>query len=206
MFVTFEGIDGSSKTTQAALLSKWLETKGVPHVLTKEPGAPSVKECQKIREIILNPNNSMSAKTEFLLYLADRSEHVEKCIRPAIENKKWVISDRYVDSTKVYQGIGRGLGIDKIADMISFASCDIMPDITFIMDIAVDIGLTRAKRSNIEFKGGDRIERESINFHNKLRQGFLDIAKTHERYKVLDAIKSIEVLHEEVMQVLQQFV
>lgn len=206
MFVTFEGVEGSSKTTQAKLLSEWLKSLNVSHILTKEPGTPAVKECQKIRELILNPESKISSRTEFFLYLADRSEHVEQCILPAITNSQWVICDRYVDSTKVYQGIGRGLGIDKIEDMINFASRNIMPDITFIMDVPVEMGLGRARSSNTEFEGGDRMEREAEEFHNKLRQGFLEISSTHERYIVLDARKSIEELHGEIKQVLQNFV
>jgi len=206
MFVTFEGIEGSSKTTQAKLLSEWLTSLSISHILTKEPGTPAVKECQKIRELILNPESKISSRTEFFLYLADRSEHVEQCILPAIANSQWVICDRYVDSTKVYQGIGRGLGVDKIADMITFASRNIMPDITFIMDVPVEMGLGRARSSNTEFAGGDRMEREAEEFHNKLRQGFLEIAGTHERYVVLDARKSIEELHGEIRQVLHKFV
>lgn len=206
MFITFEGVEGSSKTTQAKLLSSWLTDKNIAHVLTKEPGTAAIKECQKIRELILNPESNISSRTEFFLYLADRSEHVEKCILPALNNQQWVVCDRYVDSTKVYQGIGRGLGIDKISDMISFASLNIMPDLTFIMDVPVEMGLTRARRSNKEFAGGDRMEREAQEFHDKLRQGFLEISKTHDRYVVLDARKTVEELHEEIKQVLHKFV
>ena len=202
MFVTFEGVEGSSKSTQASLISKWFNTLDVDHILTKEPGTPMVGTCKKIRELILNPQNDISRRTEFFLYLADRAEHVEKCIEPALRNGKWVISDRYFDSTRVYQGIGRGLGIEAISPMVEYATRNIMPDITFIMDVPVEIGLRRAMNSNKEFEGGDRMERESIDFHNSLREGFLQIAKTHDRYIVMDAGKSIEQLHEEVKSIL----
>ena len=206
MFLTFEGIEGSSKTTQAGLLSQWLKGKGVPHLLTKEPGTVISKECQQIRELILNPDNHIAARTEFFLYLADRAQHVEKIIRPALGQKLWVISDRYVDSTRVYQGIGRELGLDIVNPMIEYASHGFMPDITFIMDVPADIGVGRARRSNTEFIGGDRMEREHMGFHNKLRDGFLELSRSHDRYIVLDATKSIEDLHMEVVDILGRFV
>jgi dTMP kinase len=206
MFITFEGVEGSSKTTQAVLLAEWLKSINVSCVLTKEPGTPMVESCKKIRELILNPATEISPRTEFFLYLADRAEHVEKCIEPALRNGMWVISDRYFDSTRVYQGVGRGLGMQTISPMIQYATRDIMPDITFIMDVPVEIGLRRAMSSNKEFAGGDRIERESIDFHNSLREGFLEVSRTHDRYIVLDARKSIEDLHMEVKEILSQYI
>ena len=200
MLITVDGADGVGKSTQAKLLSEWFKSKNISHVLTKEPGG-ATKECQKIRELLLNPENNISPRAEFFLYLADRAEHVEKCIIPALNKKQWVISDRYIDSTKVYQGIGRGLGIGNIEEMIKFASFGVEPDLTFIMDADTESVLSRAKKSNVEFKGGDRMERENFDFHNKLRFGFLELAKTHERYRVLDATKSIEEIHEQVRQV-----
>lgn len=205
MFITFEGIEGSSKTTQAGLLSSWLKGKGVNHVLTKEPGTVISKECQQIRELILNPKNNIAPRTEFFLYLADRAQHVEKCIMPALKQNVWVVSDRYVDSTKVYQGIGRDLGIEKITPMIEYASHGLMPDMTFIMDLPAEIGVNRARRSNTEFEGGDRMEREHISFHNKLRTGFLELSGTHDRYIVMDATKTIEELHREVIEIVGRF-
>jgi dTMP kinase len=206
MFITIEGVDGSGKTTQAALLSKWLNDLNIINILTKEPGTPRVESCKKIRELILNPATEISHRAEFFLYLADRSEHVEKCIEPALRKGEWVISDRYFDSTRIYQGVGRGLGIETISPMISYATRDIMPDITFIMDVPVEIGLRRAMSSNKEFVGGDRIERESIDFHNRLRDGFLKVSKTHERYIVLDARQDIEAIHSLVKEYLVKYI
>lgn len=205
MFITFEGVEGSSKTTQATKLAALLAKQNKAHILTKEPGTPMVDACKKIRELILNPANDISKRTEFFLYLADRAEHVEKCIEPALRNGKWVISDRYFDSTRVYQGIGRGLGLEEISPMVEYATRGIMPDLTFIMDVPVEIGLKRAMSSNKEFAGGDRMERESIDFHNSLRQGFLDIAQTHDRYHILDARKSIDELFEDVTKTLASY-
>jgi len=206
MFITIEGIDGSGKTTQSIFLSKWLNDLNIPNILTKEPGTPMVESCKKIRELILNPENNISSRAEFFLYLADRAEHVEKCIEPALYRGDWVVSDRYFDSTRVYQGIGRGLGIEIISPMIKYATHNIMPDITFIMDISVEIGLCRARSSNKEFVGGDRMERENIDFHNSLREGFLMIAKTNDRYFVLNASKPIGDLHKEIREILSKYI
>ena len=206
MFLTFEGIDGSSKTTQAKLLSSWLKDRGVEHILTKEPGTVISKECQQIRKLILDPDNNIAARTEFFLYLADRAQHVEKVIRPALGQKLWVISDRYVDSTRVYQGVGRNLGLDKVNPMIDYASHGFMPDITFVMDVPAEVGVARALKANTEFAGGDRMELEHMSFHNRLREGFLELSKSHDRYIVLDATKSIEDLHMEVVDILGRFV
>jgi len=210
VFVTFEGIEGSSKTTQAGLLSKWLDAQGVGHLLTKEPGTVLSKECQQIRQLLLSPENDIAPSAELLLYLADRAQHVSNCIRPALKQGKWVISDRYSWSTYVYQGFGRGMAsepkIERLfRDMLNFAAGELWPDLTFIMDLPVSIGLKRAKSSNIEFEGGDRMEREAVEFHETLRKGFLEVARRNpDNCVVLDATKSIEELHEEVVKVLRK--
>lgn len=204
MFITFEGAEGGGKTTQAKLLSNWLNDERLSHVLTKEPGTLISKECQQIRKLILDPANDVAPRAELFLYLADRAQHVEKIIAPALEKKQWVVSDRYLDSTKVYQCIGRGLDHKKINPMIEYASHGIMPDLTFIMDIPADIGVQRAKDSNTEFEGGDRMEREAMDFHEKLRAGFQALAHTHERYVTIDARGSIEDIHKQVKHVVSR--
>jgi len=210
MFVTFEGIEGSSKTTQAGLLSDWLSRQNINHLLTKEPGTVLSKECQQIRKLLLSPENNLSPRSELLLYLADRAQHVENCIRPALMDGKWVISDRYSWSTYVYQGYGRGLIKDLgefFRGMLDYAAGNLWPEKTFIMDLPVEIGLQRARTSNEEFEGGDRMEREALEFHQILREGFLEVASKHpERCTVLDARKTIEELHEEVKEALRRHV
>ena len=206
MFISIEGSEGAGKSTQAQLLSHWLKDKGIQHLLTKEPGTVISKECQQIRELILNPDNHIAPRTEFFLYLADRAQHVEKVIMPALEANCWVVSDRYIDSTKVYQGIARGLGLEAITPMLDYASQKLMPDITFVLDIPPEIGVGRARKSNTEFEGGDRMEREGLDFHIKLRQGFLQLARTDKRYMVLDATKSIEELHTEIVRILERLI
>ena len=135
MFITFEGIDGSGKTSQSVELQAWLKTQDINCVLTKEPGAEVSPECLKIRRLILDPANDITSRTEFYLYLADRAQHVERVISPASKDGRWVVCDRYVDSTRIYQGVGRALGLDTVDPMIFYASHGVMPDITFIMDM-----------------------------------------------------------------------
>lgn len=208
MFITFEGIEGSSKTTQAGLLSKWLNENNIEHLLTKEPGSVISKECQEIRHLLLSPENNLCSRAELLLYLADRAQHIRRVISPNIKSGKWVVSDRFSFSTYAYQGWGRGfcdlLG-DSFLDMLNFAAYDIVPDLIFVMDLPVEVGLQRAKSSNQEFVGGDRMEREELSFHKKLRSGFLHLAnKNSDKCVVLNAEKSIEEIHKEVKQVLLQ--
>lgn len=211
MFITFEGIEGSSKTTQAGLLSEWLNKEGVEHLLTKEPGTVVSTECKKIRNLLLDPENDLSSRAELFLYLADRAQHVNKVVLPALfEENKWVISDRFSLSTFAYQGYGRGhlsLGQNNwFEEALDVACYKLIPNITFVMDLPVEIGLARAKGSNTEFKGGDRMEREAIEFHQKLRDGFLNLAKQRKECVILNAEKTIEELHEDVKQVLRQYI
>lgn len=210
MFVSFEGIEGSSKSTQAGLLSDWLRECGVDHILTKEPGSVISKECQQIRHLLLSPDNDLSSRTELLLYLADRAQHVDKCIMPARKAGQWIISDRYSFSTYVYQGVGRNLLAqmpDLFTEMLQYAQYSLMPDLIFVMDLPAEVGLVRARSSNTEFEGGDRMERETLDFHKKLRDGFLTLAdKYKEKCVLMNAEKTIEELHEEVKQVLSKYV
>lgn len=212
MFITFEGVEGSSKTTQANLLSQWLTQKGIDVLLTKEPGTVLSRECKKIRDLLLDPDNDLDSRAELFLYLADRAQHVDKIIAPARWDGVWVVSDRYALSTYAYQGYGRGHQFvgqsDWFYQAITIACYDQLPDITFVMDLPVEIGLARAKGSNTEFEGGDRIEREAIEFHQKIREGFLDAYGLHARkeHVILNAEKSIEELHEDVKAVLRKYV
>lgn len=205
MFISIEGCEGVGKSSQAVLLAEWLQEKDIPFLLTKEPGTIVSKECRQIRQLLLSPDNDMAHRAEFLLYLADRAQHVEKVIHPALQKDEWVVSDRYSDSTYVYQGYGRGLLLSDIKPMINWASCGLVPDITFIMDLPVEIGLSRAKATNTEFVGGDRMEQESIEFHQRLRDGFLRVYHENKfgRCHLLDASKSIMDLHKDVVKIIE---
>lgn len=208
MFISIEGIEGSGKSTQAALLSDWLNTQNIGNILTKEPGTVLSKECQQIRRLLLSPENELNDMAELFLYLADRAQHVDKCIKPALWDGKWVVSDRFSHSTLAYQGYARGNRFkgqsDWFRQSLNIAAHHVSPDIVFIMDMPAEIGLDRARSSNVEFKGGDRIEREDISFHKTLREGFLKIAEDYKHHCVIiDATQSIGDIHKEIVSIIK---
>jgi len=188
MFITFEGIEGCGKSTQTKRLVNRLRELAVPLVITLEPGGTAVG--QKIRHILLDSRNQhLSPLTELLLYAADRAQHVEEIIKPALEQEKWVLCDRFFDATTVYQGYARGLDMKLIATLNEKASPGILPDITFLIDCPVEIGLERAlNRNRVQFQQGqDRFEREKTDFHESVRKGYLTMArKNSERFRVVD--------------------
>jgi len=202
LFVTFEGGEGAGKTTQVELLSKWMKRLNIPHVTTKEPGSPHIAECERIRKLVLDPSNKLVPAAELMIFLADRAQHVEKLINPKLKEGFHVICDRYIDSTRVYQGVSRGLGRTKLDQMIEFATRGLVPDVTFVFDIPPEIGLERAKA-----KGGgkgDRMEQESLEFHSKVRQGFLRLGESlvdQGRVIMINAAppKIIEEIHQEIV-------
>lgn len=200
LFITFEGGEGTGKTTQIRMLSDWMEERNIPHIVTKEPGS-DLPECRKIREILLNPESDVADAAELLLFLADRAQHVERMLKPALESGKHVLCDRYTDSTRVYQGI-RKLGRTKLDPLLEFATRGLMPDMTFIIDVPVETGLKRAKGAG-EYEGGDRMERQAMEFHQQVRQGFLKLAESlseQGRMVLVDAAppRTIEQIHEEI--------
>lgn len=202
LFFTLEGGEGGGKSTQAKLLSEWMDKRGIEYVLTKEPGSNYIAECVKIRELLLNPKDDLSPNTELLLFLADRAAHVDKLIKPALENGKHVICDRYADSTRVYQ-CARGLSRAKIDLLIDFATNGLQPDLTIVLDVPVEVGLKRAKAKSI-YKDGDRMEKADNKFHQDVRHGFLKLAESiteRHRFKVINAAppKTIEEIHEEII-------
>ncbi len=176
LLITLEGGEGSGKTTQADLLSQWMAKLNIPHILTKEPGSPHLAECVKLRNLLLDPANDLTPTSELMLFLADRALHVERLIRPKLAAGVHVICDRYIDSTRVYQGVSRGLGRTRLDLMLEFATGGLMPDATFVFDVPPEVGLERARAKGIG--GGDRIEREALDFHMRVRQGFLKLAGT----------------------------
>jgi len=182
LFISFEGGDGSGKTTQIKLLREYISGKGVEVVTVREPGGVPVSE--KIREIILdNRNTDMDNITEMLLYAASRAQLVSQVIIPALDSGKCVICDRFVDSSYVYQGIARGLGIDAVKTVNDIATKKLLPDITFFIDVEPKDALER-RLSNSE---PDRLEREDISFHCKVHQGYIRIAGMFpERIKRID--------------------
>ncbi|MEO0137238.1 MAG: dTMP kinase [candidate division WOR-3 bacterium] len=191
LFITFEGVEGSGKTTQAKALVEWLEKQGFPTLLVRDPGTTKIGE--KIREILLNPENSIHPKCEVLLFLAARSQLVYEKILPALMERKMVVSDRFSDSTYAYQIYGRDLPERLITIFNRFASAGLKPDLTFLVDIDIPEGWARGKNT-------DRMEKESLSYHQAVREGYLKLAhRAKKRIKVLDGRKSVTELQEEVI-------
>ncbi len=197
LFITFEGIEGCGKSTQARMLKEYLIKEGKSVFLTREPGGPKIAE--EIREILLSvENKEMLPQTEVLLYMAARSQHTGEWIIPELEKGKIVISDRYYDSTFAYQGAARKIDGKLIDTIRRYATFGLVPDITFLVDLPEEIGLSR-----ILAKDADRLEQESMKFHKKVREGFLDLAnKEPERFVVLDGNKSIKEIHKNVISII----
>ena len=190
IFITLEGPDGSGKSTQIQLLSEYLTEKGYDIVLTREPGGTAISE--EIRKVILNPElKEMTDMTELLLYASARAQLVGELIKPALEQGKAVISDRFIDSSAVYQGIGRGLGIETVYEVNSYALQGLMPNITFLLDLDAEEGIKR-KKKQAEL---DRMEQQDVAFHQKVANGYREIAKRNpERIIKLDGTLPREVI------------
>ena len=196
IFITFEGIEGAGKSTQAKKLYEYLISKGKNAVLTREPGG--TKTGKKIREILLSHSDEIfPPKAELFLYEADRNFHIHNVIKPNIEKGNYVICDRFIDSTLAYQGYARGLDIELIKGLNEIAIEGLKPDITFLIDIPVEISLKRIGNQK------DRIESESIDFHKRLRDGFLKIAEEEDRIFVIDGTKDIESIFQEIIIILK---
>jgi dTMP kinase len=186
VFITFEGCEGCGKSTQVRKLENHLKAQGCEVVSTREPGGTSVAES--IRSILLDPGNeTLSPVTELLLYEAARAQHVRERILPALEAGKIVLSDRFFDSTTAYQGAGRGLGAEDVVRLHAIATGGLTPDLTIVIDVPAALGLARATQG-----GSDRIEREKIDFHERVRAEFLRLARAEpERIRVVDGTRSI---------------
>jgi len=176
VFITLEGVEGSGKTTQTALVADVLRAAGYPVTVTREPGGTRAGEA--IRAIFLDPAVSLHAAAELLLVLADRAQHVREKLKPALTAGEIVLSDRYSDSTVAYQGYGRGLDLKLLDELNRLASDGIRPDLTIVLDLAVETGLERTRaRVRGDVRGPDRFEGEQVEFHRRVREGFLKIAR-----------------------------
>jgi dTMP kinase len=205
MFITFEGIEGSGKSTQMRLLIPVLESKGYECVPTREPGATRIGE--KIRAILLDANHTtLLPITELLLYEADRAQHVREVIEPALAANKVVVSDRFFDATTVYQGYARGYDLKLIEHMHGMVLGHLKPDLTIILDLPVELGLKRAwKRIRNQDAGPreDRFEQETLAFHEKVRKGYLTLATLEpERFRVIDASRDPQAVHDDIVALL----
>ena len=201
-FITFEGIEGCGKTTQIKLAGEYLKQRSIPCIITEEPGGTPIGT--RIREILLNKGawGEINSEAELLLFSAARSQHVRDVIIPALKEGTVVLCDRYYDATIAYQGFGRGLDTDFIKILNDFSSAHLKPDLTLLFDLPVEIGLKRAmdRISRIkEGKAEDRFENEKLEFHRKVREGYLILARDdHKRFRIIDSTRNIESIHRDV--------
>ncbi len=193
-FITLEGGEGSGKSSVIKLIVERLQKEGYQVLQTREPGG--VKIAEEIRNIILDKaNTSMDGKTEALLYAASRRQHLVEKVIPALDKGMIVISDRYIDSSLVYQGVARGIGIQEVYEMNLFAIDKILPNLTLILDIEPEIGLQRINKNNQ--REVNRLDLESLSFHHKVRDGYLKLKDLYpERIEIVDASKSLEEVFE----------
>jgi dTMP kinase len=208
LFITFEGIEGCGKTTQIERLEKTLLKHGITLIKTLEPGG--TRAGKNIRQMLLDSrNNDLAPLTELILYAADRAQHVEEVIKPALEKGKWIICDRYFDATIAYQGFARGQDIELINLLNEKATNGINPDITFLLECPVEIGLNRALKRNRELslEDQDRFEKEQMEFHQKVRDGYLELArKDKERFVIIDATQSEDEVEAAIFKAIRLFI
>lgn len=190
-FIVFEGGEGAGKSTQSAALADYLQARGHEVLCTREPGGTPAAEA--IRSVLLDPANAgLDDRAEALLFAAARGDHAARVIRPALERGEIVISDRYLDSSVAYQGVARGLGAERVAELSLWATGGLVPDLTIVLDVDPALGLARVV-------GPDRLESEPLEWHARVRQGFLDIAAAApDRYLVLDGSRPAEDLAVEI--------
>lgn len=195
LFITFEGADGCGKTTQIGLLNKYLIEKNYETIVTLEPGGSDIGK--NLRQILLHHNGFVSKRAELFMYLADRAQHIDAVIKKNTQEGKIVLCDRHTDSTLAYQGYARGGDIEKITFLNEIATDGYKPDLTFVFDVDSIIAQTRVGKVK------DRLESEGLEFHRKVRFGYLELAKKYpERIKVIDANKTIEEVFAQVKNVI----
>ena len=195
-FLTLEGPEGAGKTTQVKLLSTKLDAIGIPHLITRDPGGTPLGK--QIRRVLLTPGNPVSPMAELLLYSADRAQHVDELIIPALKAGKLVICDRFTDSTVAYQGYGRSLDLKLIDQLNEMSTQGLKPELTILFDLESEKGLGRLHPG-----GHDRMEREAIEFHHRVRKGYLELSKREpERWQVIDASKALSAVQDELKQII----
>jgi len=208
MFITLEGIEGSGKTTQIHRLAEFINSSGMECVTTRQPGGTVIGE--HIRSILLNPeNHTLEAMTELLLYLADRAQHINEVIRPALTAGKTIICDRYFDATVVYQGFARGLSVELLLELHGILFDNLKPQVTFLLDLAPQQGLERAWQqlnSGQRVGGESRFENETLAFHEKVRAGYLELAmREPQRFRIINAAQSPDQVFAEISKALLPF-
>lgn len=199
MFITLEGPDGSGKTTQSRLLADWMQEQGYPVLLVREPGGTAIGE--RVREILHDPAHvGMTPWAEVFLFCASRAQLVAEVIRPALAAGRIVLCDRYADSTLAYQGYGRGLDLESLRAVLRLATGGLMPDLTFYLDISPEEGLTRRRRGGGEW---NRLDREALEFHRRVRAGYRELAGLEpRRWVIVDAARPVEAIQADLRAIL----
>ncbi len=197
-FITLEGPDGCGKSTQAKRLAERLRNEGFRVCLTREPGGTDLAE--NLRSIILDPSLHIHPLTELMLYEASRAQHTAEIILPALRKKEIVICDRYYDATMAYQGYGRRLDLKNVKTLNTVAAGGLKPDLTILLDISSKEGLSRATKN-----GADRMEKEKLAFHSRVRRGYLEIAKKEpRRIKIISGSGTVEEVHEKIWDLIKK--
>ncbi|HVQ36925.1 MAG TPA: dTMP kinase [Pyrinomonadaceae bacterium] len=203
-FITFEGIDGSGKSSQLRLLANHLKSIGCDVLLTREPGGTPVGN--RLRSALLDAQEEVDPLTELLVFAADRAQHVRRVLRPAIEAGQAVFSDRYADATVAYQGAGRGFSPELIAEIIELATEGLKPDLTVLFDLSVEDSTARTRRRTNGKQPGDRLDAEADDFHLRVRDAYLTIASAEpDRVKIVETNRPVEETHERVKEIVVPF-
>ncbi len=208
LFITFEGGEGAGKTTQIVHLSGFLAQRGVRTILTREPGGTAIGK--RIRAVLLDPGHAgMAPETELLLYMADRAEHIQTVIRPALSGGTSVLCDRFFDATIVYQGAARGLSPEWVGRLHGLLFGGFKPDLTLLLDLPPDAGLARARRQLEQggrASGEGRFEAEALDFHQRVRRGYLALAQQEpERFRVIDAGRDEDRVRRDIQAAVEEF-
>jgi dTMP kinase len=203
-FITFEGIDGSGKSTQLRLLSNYLRSVGCELVLTREPGGTPLG--LRLRAALLDAHEEVDPLTELLVFAADRAQHVRRLLRPALESGQVVLSDRYADATVAYQGAGRGFPRELVTQIVELATEGLKPDLTLLFDLPVEACLERTRRRTEGKQKGDRLDAENSDFHSRVREEYLRIARSEPgRVKIVNTSGSVESTHLRVREIVIPF-
>ncbi|MGI9108269.1 MAG: dTMP kinase [Pyrinomonadaceae bacterium] len=203
-FITFEGIDGSGKSTQLRMLASVLRLRGLDVAQTREPGGTPLGA--RLRDALLDAQEQVDPLAELLLYAADRAQHVRALLRPALAAGRIILSDRYADATLAYQGAGRGFEPALVAEVVALATGGLQPDLTLLFDLPVAESGARARRRVTHGTSGDRLDLENETFHTRVRDAYLQIAAAEpERVRIVDASLSVEEIHAHVLELVLPF-
>jgi len=203
-FITFEGIDGSGKSTQLRLLANFLKSSGCDPLVTREPGGTPVGN--RLRAALLDAHEEVDPLAELLVFAADRAQHVRRVLRPALAEGRVVISDRYADATAAYQGAGRGFSPKLIAEIIELATEGLKPELTILFDLPVEESNARTRRRSTEKQAGDRLDGEARDFHERVREAYLNLARNEpDRIKIVETNRAVDETQEQVREIIVPF-